>query len=255
MADGEIDVYMTNLDELPDDKKIASIENEIRQHFLSCGIFSAIPFELSRWTGSDFWYPNGNKGAIATAKPIVMKIKRGQADFVIKDEYGNIIRDSKAERLAQLAEFSALFRRRSHDVDLLKMGDSFLAALRDEANMLVHLYEILDTLMAKYGGRGSALQTLGLDEAQWNRLHKLANDEPLEEGRHRGSRNVLRKATMQERDEAEQIGRTIIEKYLKFLDGTVNVSETNAHRQSAAIAASAESDSDQSFIDAVSTVK
>jgi hypothetical protein len=81
----------------------------------------------------------------------------------------------------------------------------------DPDNELVHLYEIRDAAAKHYGGKAPALKALGIPQAEWNELDRLANAEPLREGRHRGKHNPgLRKATKEERTQARAIARSII---------------------------------------------
>ena len=59
---------------------------------------------------------------------------------------------------------------------------------------------------------------LNISKNEWSRFGKLANDEPLYEGRHRGE-NVgqLRHAAESELEEARTIARKMILAYLEYL--------------------------------------
>lgn len=64
--------------------------------------------------------------------------------------------------------------------------NSYEAAINDPANELIHLYEIRDALVAKFGKEKAAKQTLGINKDQWDIIGRVANSEPLRQGRHRG---------------------------------------------------------------------
>src|SRR5262245_48726103 len=54
------------------------------------------------------------------------------------------------------------------------------------ARVVLWLYEIRDALKTKFRGKSGAINALRIAESQWNRLGDLANDQPLNQGRHRG---------------------------------------------------------------------
>jgi hypothetical protein len=80
------------------------------------------------------------------------------------------------------------------------------------------LYEIRDALSIKFGGERNTCSILNVSKNEWSRFGRLANDEPLYEGRHRGE-NVgqLRHATESELAEVRGIARQMILAYLKYL--------------------------------------
>ncbi len=85
----------------------------------------------------------------------------------------------------ELADRVARF---SSDDHLTAMLNSIGRALTDKANCLIHLYEILESLKDRFGSNRNAMKTLSLSDSQWSDLGRFANYEPLQEGRHRGSK-------------------------------------------------------------------
>lgn len=64
---------------------------------------------------------------------------------------------------------------------------------------------------------------IGISASEWSQFGKLANDEPVREGRHRG-KNIgpLRNATADELNTARKFTKKLILEYLKLLDkGTI----------------------------------
>jgi hypothetical protein len=65
----------------------------------------------------------------------------------------------------------------------------------------------------------SAINNLNITEREWGTLGRLANMEPLEQGRHRGkAAGSLRPAKKQELDIARKCAAKFVEKYLIFLE-------------------------------------
>ena len=101
------------------------------------------------------------------------------------------------------------------------MLKSYGDAVNDPGNELVHLYQIRDSIAKQFGGESRARNVLGISQRQWSRLGKLANDEPLKQGRHRGKNpGALRDATEEELREARSIARELVEAYLNHLEGS-----------------------------------
>jgi len=92
-------------------------------------------------------------------------------------------------------------------------------AAADEPEIeLVRLYQIRDALAKHFGGKTEAQKALGISKDDWSRLGDLANDAPLNQGRHRGKKiGELRDATQAELNEARSIAKGMIRAYLKHL--------------------------------------
>lgn len=128
-------------------------------------------------------------------------------EVLLEDTDGNVIRETRAERIAQeMEEVKSLLHTGSRSPLLRSMLTSFERSFSDHANALVHLYEVRDMLAKHYGGEASAVAALGISGREWARIGHLANGEPLEEGRHRGQYpEGRRSATEAELNEARGI--------------------------------------------------
>ena len=134
----------------------------------------------------------------------------GQCDFVIRDACGAVVQDTKAERIKEHTDFiDAVIPKLANSPTLTALLASYNTAVNDPANELVHLYEIRDALGKYYRGEAQACKELQSDK-EWQRLGILANRAPVKEGRHRGKRSILRRATAAELDEARKITRGLI---------------------------------------------
>ncbi len=139
-------------------------------------------------------------------------------DLVHRDAAGNIIFDSKADRIKETKEWAHLAAKHINDPIAAALLKSYNEAINDPANELTHLYEIRDALSKKFSADNGARSTLTISRNAWSKFGKLANDDPLYEGRHRGQ-NVgqLRHATESELNEVRRIAREMILAYLKYL--------------------------------------
>lgn len=160
-------------------------------------------------------YPDGRRDYSISVHSAVMVMTAGTVDTVVRDADGNITSDSKAERLAQQEKFRiAVLQILPKDIALKRMLQSFRNALTDNDNLLVHLYEVRETLIAEYSQSKAAQDAVGVSNQDWSNFGRLANDNPLFEGRHRGKHANLRKATREESAWALGFCQRLIEGYV-----------------------------------------
>ena len=175
------------------------------------------PFELSKpnliRVGAD-----GLRNIIVEPEGGKLTLKGGIVDVRVTDKDGNVLHDSKRERLDRKRSLAELVNKyRPNDVLLKTLLASYDASTRDPNNELVHLYEIRESLAACFGGETETRTALGLSVSEWSRLGQLCNSEPLRQGRHRGkSVGSLRDATEAELTEARSIARSMIKAYLNY---------------------------------------
>lgn len=161
-------------------------------------------------------YPNGKRDTSVFLESAVMVLSIGTLDVIISDENGNITSDSKAERLKKQALFRAhVGQILPQDIALKRMLESLRNALEDRDNLLIHLYEIRETLNAEFSGEKAARIAVAVSSGDWSKFGRLANVEPLLEGRHRGKHTTLRKASLDESTWALQFGQRLIEGYVQ----------------------------------------
>ena len=135
-----------------------------------------------------------------------------RADMIALDSAGNVVQDTRAERIAADARFVDELAPKISRSPLLKvLVGSYSAAVEDPPDELTHLYEIREALARHYRDDHRAQKTLGITKADWKRLGQLANDEPLQQSRHRGKHlPSIRPATEAELEEAREISRRLI---------------------------------------------
>ena len=133
-----------------------------------------------------------------TPQPSGATASVGKVDIVTKDADGNVITDTRAERLADARAFRDQCLRHAEDPLLKGLMASFRRAVADPADRMTHLYEIRDALSRHFGTEKEAKNALGLTNAEWSDLGRIANSEPIEESRHRGAHPALRPATEDE---------------------------------------------------------
>jgi hypothetical protein len=133
----------------------------------------------------------------------------GQSDIIVRDAAGNVVRDTKAQRIAEdTSMLELLAPKLAHSSSLRSAVASYSRSVSDPSNELVHLYEVRDALKKHYGGEDKARVALNITRPEWQRLGVLANVEPLEQGRHRGNHATGRRsASESELQEAREIVR------------------------------------------------
>jgi hypothetical protein len=131
----------------------------------------------------------------------------GQADVIVTDATGTVVRDTRAERIsADAAMIDLIAPKVEPSPTLRSLLASHSRSVADPADELVHLYEIRDTLAKHYGSDRDARKALGIKKAEWDRIGILANVEPIEQGRHRGRHPTGRRpAARTELEEAREI--------------------------------------------------
>jgi hypothetical protein len=92
-------------------------------------------------------------------------------------------------------------------------------AINDPDNELVHLFDVWEALAERFGGQRDAQIALGINKSECSKLGRLANNEPIFQGRHRGKKvGELRQATETELEEARGVARKMIKAYLHYLE-------------------------------------
>lgn len=197
------------------------LHESLNSRFLGAQIFNQKQFELSKPSMSRI-HLDGRRTIYIHPEPIKIKVTTGTPDIIITDSSGNVIRDSRKERIERRKALAELVEKhRAHSPILQSLLDSLTCSLRKHDNELVYLYEIREALAKELGGEEIARQLLSITRNSWRRFGRLANDEPLKQGRHRGKNvGILRDATEDELIEARTFAREIIEKYLYYLDNT-----------------------------------
>jgi hypothetical protein len=159
-----------------------------------------------------YQYSDGRKHVSIRLEGGSLVLTGGEVDFTIHDSKGNIVRDSRAERIARDHSILAqLGPKIPNSITLQSLLDSFSRSIADPDDELVHLYEVRDALAGHFGGGQAARNALGIDKRDWQRLGLLANVEPLKQGRHRGRNPQGRRpATNVELEEARRLVRNWI---------------------------------------------
>lgn len=156
-----------------------------------------------------YQHSSGRKNVAIRVGTASLALMTEQVDFILRDAAGNVVRDSKAERIAQQGSLlDHLAPKLQHSATLRGMLESYSRSIADPDDELVHLYEVRDALSRHYGDEQAARDALAIGKREWQRIGVLANVEPLREGRHRGKHSHGRRpATNAEMDEARTLAR------------------------------------------------
>lgn len=161
------------------------------------------------------------------------------AEAQLLDSAGNILFDTVAERARLKAEQektnlqldtqlkSAIQKYYEKDVQPHAPLVAFLlaryrAACNDLEDELGCLYELREALSKHFAGERPTRQTLGVTKSEWSGFGKLANDEPIQQSRHRGKfPGELRAATEEELVEARLFAKKLLLNFLQHLSQPV----------------------------------
>lgn len=188
----------------------ASLTAEVRAVMLARQILTQRAFTLlgPRVTHHD---AEGRKHDVMLAGPGRFELRGQPIDFRVANAAGAVL-DTKADRIHDETEFVQLVGPKvPTSPTLRRMLESYGRSIEDPLNALVYLYEIRDAAVSHFKNEATARQQLNVPKAEWSALRRLANAEPIVEGRHRGQRDAIRSATADELSRARGIARMIIE--------------------------------------------
>ena len=195
------------------------LTRQIESRLHAVQIMTHRDFELSKPSRTDI-RENGTKDHFLEVESCVITMSVGTVDLIIKDKDGNVVSDTKKERLDRQKYFASLLdKHRNSDATLDQMLKSYQKSVKDPENELVHLYEIRDSLSERFGSKQSAIRKLGITSNEWDEIGRLANSLPLNQGRHRGKAvGALRDAEIAELEKARKSVACLVEKYLEYLE-------------------------------------
>lgn len=195
------------------------LQEALNARFLAVQLLTHNPYKLSQASMYRL-HPDGRKDVTVFPAGCAVTASVGTVDVVVKDKHGNVISDSRKERVEKKKELANLVESHFPKDPLLRSVLGFYnAAVSHPENELVHLHDIRDALSGQFGGETAARTALGVSRKQWKRLGHLANKAPLKQGRHRGkSAGALRDATEAELKEARNIALSLVEGYLRYLE-------------------------------------
>jgi len=219
ISDGKIEaeISTTFFDSKKDAKR--EIHEEINDLFLGAQTISFKPFKLFK----PMIYrtdPDDRLNITLFLTPVVSQcVFSDNVDLIVKDKNGNIVKDTKAERIAAERHFAELAAtHKKTDSIARSILNSFNKAANDPSNEFIYLFEIRDSLCKRFSNEKGLRDALGIPRNELKRLRILANHEPLVQGRHRGKNpDQLRDATNEEKSEARDIARRLIHNYLEYL--------------------------------------
>jgi hypothetical protein len=194
------------------------LTNSLNDRFLGVQLLTHEPYQLSKASMCRL-HPDGRRDITVFAEPGIIRVT-GTAEIIITDKDGNVIVDSRRDRIEKKKQLSELAEKyRKSDPTVASVLNSYKMAVNEPNNELVHLYEIRDALSKRFGSESAACHALNISSQQWSRLGRLANHESLKQGRHRGKNpGALRDATESELMEARHIARAFVEAYISYLE-------------------------------------
>ena len=199
------------------------LHESLYAHFLAAQVLSHDPFTLSKPSYARI-RSDGGRDIFVTVEGAILCARVGRLDAAVTVS-GEVVRDDRRERINRRKMLGASAVSHLGDVVLNSILRSYMAAVNDPRNELIHLYEIRDALSDRFEGQAQATAALGVSGSAWSTLGRLADGEPLREGRHRGKfPGDLRDATEAELDKARGIARDLVIGYVSYLDSVLKTS-------------------------------
>lgn len=198
---------------------VDKLHDQLLDIFRGAALITQKPFKVNR-AGVEIIYPSGQKDVFLQVASAAHAMAVGTVDIVVTDPNGNVVVNTKQDRVIMqknLAKLASKYRGIDEVADsILK---SFEKALNNPKTVLVHLYEIRDSLKKKFKGEATAIKELGIIFSKWDRLRRLSDVEPLNQGRHSGQHyGELRDATESELKQAREIAIEMVVAYLEYLE-------------------------------------
>jgi ketosteroid isomerase-like protein len=215
MDDGRITARMGSdyFDAHPD--LPALLRRDIEVRFRGAQLIQRRPFEIDGGSIVRL-FPNGQRIITPSVHGVEMVVTSEQVDLVVLDNAGNIIGDTRRNRINTTDYLMQLSARHASDQAVRRMLESFNQSVREPRIELVRLYEVGEAIAEAFGSKPAAAAAFGVS---YNRLEALANDRRLRQARHSGQQlEPQRDAITAELDEARGIAREMITKYLEYLE-------------------------------------
>lgn len=201
-----------------DPENFLRITKEVRARVLMAGVHARKVATLSNHPNIIRIGEDGGRNIAVTVRDGVVLSEGHPPDVVITDSDGNVVADSRVDRITDRITLADAAARHCEDATAAQLVESAQAAVGDPEDELVHLWEIPETLERHFGSRLRAADTLGIPRSHWTRLSELCNNRS--QGRHRGAKDpeMLEPATPAELDEARDLAEDLIRAYLSHLD-------------------------------------
>ncbi len=142
---------------IPDHSLRNQLHEELNFKFLAAQVLNHKPYTLNNPSLS-----HGNDITL-TLEGLTSKVTLGNIDLIQYDKCGNIISDTRNERIKKRNKFAELAVKHMKDSVFNKILISYSAAVNDSNNELVHLYEVRDTMCTYFKGEKAATAALKID--------------------------------------------------------------------------------------------
>ena len=217
IGSGKIEATLDPTDFSANPKIKDEIEESLHNRFRGAQLLSHKPYEIT-FSDKALIYPDGHREISIEVGEMILVGE--QCDIVVTDKHGNIVKDSKQERIEMIKALADLAEKHGERDRLAKtILGSYSASVMDPNNELVHLYEIRDALSKQFGGEQRACEALQISHTKWKKLGYIADNLPIKQGRHRGEFiGILRDATEGELQESREIASELVVAYLRFID-------------------------------------
>ncbi len=132
------------------------LHKDLESRFLGVQLITGTKYELSKPTLVRL-LPDGRREYTLFIESVNEISLAGSVDLVVRDKDGNIVSDSRQERIAKKKELSALVEKlRPQDQTLDSLLNFYKTSIYDSANELIHLYDIWEAIQTKFSSAEQA---------------------------------------------------------------------------------------------------
>lgn len=215
---GEIDNLKVNFNEEISENLTRLVNIELQAVQIQTGS----KYELRGPAKSEI-FSDGKINQIISLKPIILEIKVGKPTIYTSDENGNLINEGLSRLQQEQNLISKKIFENKDDETLQFLLDCYKKSLEKPEDTFINAFNMREALIKIFPKRRDPRVELGISKEIWKFVGEFPNDEPIHESRHRG-RYVknLRHASEREIEEAKEMEKLLIEKYLDYLDNKKN---------------------------------
>lgn len=195
------------------------LHDELNDRFLGVQLMTYKAYTLSK-ASMHRLHSDGRKDITIFSELFVNPNTFFPFDIVTNDKDGNVVSDSRKDRIDKKKKFAELVvKYRSQDKVLESLLMSYETAINDPDNEFVHLFEIREALTTRFGNENNVRKALSINEKKFSGFRRLCNNKNLKQGRHRGQNNgILRDANEEELKTARDFAKLMIEAYINYLE-------------------------------------
>lgn len=217
IGEGKIEAKTTPKQNNEIEEIINEVERYLQRRFLTSSLSNNWEFSISQPVVCRFDNQGRQEVSAKFLGSLLLSANGIVRDFQAIDKDGNIILDTKKERIDNEKKLTARIIEINDDL-LNSLVEIYHLSIKDPQNSLVYLYKIQDALKDHFGSKKTAIKALKIKK-EWEELGEITNDGKIKQSRHRISDvSSLRDITNNEIHDIKKIALKLIVSFLEYLE-------------------------------------